>query len=529
MPKLTIDGREVQVDVGATILDAAQQLGIEIPTMCYLRGHDVTTSCMVCMVKIVGTGALVPSCGALAQDGMEVDTQSAEVREARKAALELLLSDHVGDCIGPCQVACPAHMDIPQMLRSIAAGDLTQAIATIKKDIALPAVLGRICPAPCEKVCRRAQHDSAVSICLLKRYTADADLASKAPYLPPCEPSRGKRVAVVGAGPAGLAAAYYLQQDGFECTVFDDHEQAGGMLRYAVPQEQLPRDVLAAEVARIEALGVRFQLHTRVGVSISMEQIRSQFDAVFVATGQLKPGDAESLSLNGADKLTVDTATYATQASGVFAGGDAVRRRKMTVRAVADGKEAAVSIRQFLTGARVTGPAKCFNSRMGKLLEGEMAVFLQSANPQDRSEPTGADGGFTADEAQAQASRCLHCDCRKPDACMLRRYARVYDARQSAYKAQRRLFAQLAQHPQVIYEAGKCIDCGICIQIASQAGEELGLTFVGRGFDMRVAVPFDATLAEGLRTVGEQCVLACPTGALSLNEQSTKEIQDDAT
>jgi ferredoxin len=516
MVKLTIDGRQVQVDAGATILDAARKLGIEIPTMCYLPGCDATTSCMVCVVRVARTGGLVPACGALAQDGMEIDTQSAEVLAARKAALELLLSDHVGDCMGPCQIACPAHMDIPRMLRAIAAGDLPQAIVTIKKDIALPAVLGRICPAPCESVCRRAQHDKAVSICLLKRYAADVDLAAKKPYRPECAPPNGKRVAIIGAGPAGLAAAYYLQQDGFACTIFDDHDEAGGMLRYAVPQEKSPREVLSAEIAQITALGVQLKLRTRVGVSVSMQEIRSQFDAVFVAVGPLKPGDAEALGLAASDKIAVDTATYATEVSGVFAGGDAVRRRKMAVRSVADGKEAAVSIRQFLTAVPVTGPEKSFNSRMGKLEDGEMTIFLESANPGGRREPAVAGQGFKDEQARAEAGRCLHCDCRKGAACLLRDYAEVYEAKQTKYKAERRRFARNTQHPQVIYEPGKCIDCGICIQVSAQEGERLGLAFVGRGFDMRVAVPFGAPLSEGLERVARKCAEACPTGALAL-------------
>ncbi len=515
MLKLTIDGRDVQVDAGVTILDAAQKLGITIPTMCYLSGHDATTSCMVCVVKVARSGALVPACGALAQEGMEVDTRSEEVLAARKAALELLLSDHVGDCVGPCQVGCPAHMDIPRMLRSIAVGDLGQAIATIKKDIALPAVLGRICPAPCENACRRAQHDKAVSICLLKRYAADADLASAKPYRPACAPRRGKRVAIIGAGPAGLAAAYYLQQDGFDCTVFDDHDEAGGMLRYAVPTEKLSRDVLAAEIALIAALGVQFRLRTRVGVTISMQEVRAQFDAVFVAVGVVETQDLASLQSHGSDRIVVDAATYATDMPGVFAGGDAVRRRKLAVRAVADGKEAAVSIRQFLTGAAVTGPEKSFNSRMGKLEEGEMAAFLEGANKQERCEPA-AGRGFTDEEARAEAARCLRCDCRKGDACLLRKHANDYDARQAKYKAARRPFIQQTQHPQIVFEPGKCIDCGICIQIAAEAGEALGLSFVGRGFDMRVAVPFAAPLTEGLKQAAEKCAQACPTGALAM-------------
>ncbi|MCX5646252.1 MAG: FAD-dependent oxidoreductase [Phycisphaerae bacterium] len=555
MPKITIDNREVEVAVGATVLDAAQKLGIPIPTMCYLRGHDATTSCMVCVVKLAGASGLVPACGTVARDGMRVESSSEEVREARRAALELLLSDHVGDCVGPCQMGCPAHMNIPQMIRQIAAGDLKAAIATVKQDIALPAVLGRICPAPCEKACRRKQHDEAVSICLLKRYVADVDLQSPSPYLPPRRENRGQRVAVIGAGPAGLAAAYYLQQDGFECTVFDDHDEPGGMLRCGVPETSLPRDVLAAEIAQIQKLGVTFRLGTRVGVAISMDELRRQFDAVFIGGGELKPTDAATFGVEmSPDGIKIDSQTHATNVPGVFAGGDAVRKRRLAVRAVADGKETAESIRQYLVGGSLKAeglgdgqavgwalahaddagavgqeqdglkpilqvqPGKTFNSRMGKLEDGEMEIFLQSVSPEPRRKPSGPGGGYTDEEARAESLRCLHCDCRKLEACLLRRHARAYDARQTRYRANRRRLVQRTEHPDVLYEPGKCIDCGICVQIASQAGEKLGLAFVGRGFDVRVAVPFDESLAEGLKVAAAQCVQACPTGALAFRD-----------
>ena len=302
MPRLFIDNREVEVDNGSTILDAAEKLGIEIPTMCFLKGRKPLTSCMVCVVKVEGLDNLVPACGTIAQDGMHVESDCDQVHQTRKAALELLLSDHVGDCLGPCQIICPARMNIPLMIRQIAAGKFRGAIATVKKDIALPAVLGRICPKPCERGCRRAVYDEAVSICLLKRYVADVDLQSAKPYLPACKPARDKRVAIVGAGPAGLSAAYYLSREGFGCTVFDDHKKPGGMLQYAVPQEQLPRDVLDKEIDLIEKLGVRFQGRTRIGDTLSIEDLRRDFDAVFVAVGQplrdqLKSGDAESMGL----------------------------------------------------------------------------------------------------------------------------------------------------------------------------------------------------------------------------------------
>ncbi len=516
MPKITIDGREAEVEAGATILDAAGKLGISIPTMCHLRGHEATTSCMVCVVKVAGMGGLVPACGTVVRDGMQVESDSEQVLDARKAALELLLSDHVGDCVGPCRMGCPARMNIPLMIRQIAAGQLPDAIATVKRDIALPAVLGRICPAPCEKVCRRKQHDEAVSICLLKRHVADIDLQSDPPYSPALSPKRGKRVAIIGAGPAGLAAAYYLQQDGFDCTIFDEREEPGGMLRYAVTERNLPRDVLNGEIAQIQKLGVTFRLRTRVGVAILLDEIREQFGAVFLATGELKAGDADALGIEvSPDGVKIDPRTGATSIPGVFAGGDVVRKRRLTVRAVADGKEAAESIRQSLAGERIIGPGKFFNSRMGKLDDAEMEKFLQSAGPQGRARPARPLDGFTRDEARKESLRCLHCDCGKPDSCLLRRYAQACDAKQTRYKADRRPFARNTQHPDVIYEPGKCIDCGICIQIASAHGEKLGLTFVGRGFDVRVAVPFGESLAEGLRVAAAECVKACPTGALA--------------
>jgi len=547
MPKLTIDEREVVVHNGATILDAAEKLGIEIPTMCFLTGHEATTSCMVCVVKVRDSDNLVPACGTIAEDGMRVQSNSEEVHQARKAALELLLSDHVGDCMGPCQVACPAHMNIPLMIRQISAGKLRDAIATVKRDIALPAVLGRICPKPCERVCRRAVFDEAVSICLLKRYVANVDLESADPHLPVCKPARGKQVAIVGAGPTGLAAAYYLQQEGYDCTVFDEHEEPGGMLRYAVSQQQLPRDVLEKEIALIKKLGVKFQGLTRIGTALSMDVLRRDFDAVFVAIGQLKPDDAGRIGLEtNQNGIAINAKTYEASLPGVFAGGDAVRNPRRfdlpaaascgarrsgkqerssggAVRAVADGKEAAVSISQYLSGQTVTGLTKPFNTRVGKLKDGEIERFVARVSQAPRVTPSQKDCGFTDAQACEEAARCLCCDCRKAENCKLRRYAQEYGARPGRYKGERRVFVQHLQHPDVVYEPGKCIDCGLCIKIAAGAGEELGLTFVGRGFDVRVAVPFDRSMAEALSHAANQCVAACPTGALAFKDRSQIE------
>ncbi|MGB2830278.1 MAG: glutamate synthase, partial [Phycisphaerae bacterium] len=203
----------------------------------------------------------------------------------------------------------------------------------------------------------------------------------------------------------------------------------------------------------------------------------------------------------------------------IFAAGDAVRKSRMAVRAVADGRAAAASAHQFLSGIPIAGPEVVFSTHIGKLLDGEMERFMAEASAAPRTSPSGGEAaGFGDDEVRAEALRCLHCDCRKPETCKLRLYARQYGARSGRYKNDRRLFEQRASHPDVIYEPGKCIACGLCVQVAERAREPLGLAFIGRGFDVRVNVPFGRSLAEGLQHVAAECVAACPTGALAMRK-----------
>lgn len=173
MIELTIDGRLLSVEAGTTVMDAALQLGITIPSMCHNGELPHFTSCMICLVKEQNSGRLFTSCSVRATSGMNIVTMDEEVREARKTALDLLLSDHTGDCEPPCQVTCPAHMDIPVMNHLLAEGRFADAYDVVIRDIALPSILGRICPAPCEGACRRNSLDEAVSICFLKMYAGD--------------------------------------------------------------------------------------------------------------------------------------------------------------------------------------------------------------------------------------------------------------------------------------------------------------------------------------------------------------------
>jgi len=166
MPKLLIDNREIEVPEGTTILDAAARLGIDIPTMCYLPSAGSGTSCMVCVVAISGNENLVPACATIAVDGMQVDTCGEEVLAARRTNLELLLSNHVGDCIAPCQMADPNKANIPAVIRHIAAGNSAAAAELLGGNLA------GIDGTKPQRACRRARQDEPVAIDLLLKYVA---------------------------------------------------------------------------------------------------------------------------------------------------------------------------------------------------------------------------------------------------------------------------------------------------------------------------------------------------------------------
>ncbi len=289
MVSLTIDGRQVSVEPGTTILGAAQWLGIRIPTMCHVPGIEPAASCFVCAVQIEGRRTLSPSCAMPVSEGMVVTTNSDDVRAARKMALELLLSDHAGECVAPCAARCPAGLNIPGFVHGIATGDHRESIEVIAERLALPGSLGRVCPRLCEQECHRCDLDQGLAIGSLHRYAADLDRAGAAPYVPPRARPGGKSVGIVGAGPAGLAAAYYLLQKGHDCTLYDAHSLPGGMLRYGIPAYRLPKDALDAEISTIRKLGAQFRMGSRWGEHFSLTGLRQQHQAVFVAIGAQRP------------------------------------------------------------------------------------------------------------------------------------------------------------------------------------------------------------------------------------------------
>ena len=257
--KLIINGKECVGQKGQTILEIANANGIFIPTLCHLAKVKNYGACGVCVVEGEGLPKLMRACSTVAADGWKINTESKRVVQARKVALELLMSDHDGDCKGPCHLGCPAHTDVQGYVKQIALGNDREAVRIIKDKIPLPASVGRVCPHPCENDCRRALVEQPLSIAYLKAFAADNDMKSGNPFTPAVAASTGKRVAIVGGGPAGLTAAYQLAVKGHGVTVYDMMPEMGGMLRYGIPEYRLPKAVLAAEVEAIAKLGVELK------------------------------------------------------------------------------------------------------------------------------------------------------------------------------------------------------------------------------------------------------------------------------
>lgn len=513
---LTVDGREVVVPAGATVLDAARKLGISIPTLCQADGLPPGTSCMVCVVEIEGIHRLVPSCAYPATAGLAIRTNTPAVQAVRRAAVELLMSEHTGDCEGPCRRACPANMDIPLMIRHLAAGHPAAALATVLRDIALPSILGRICPAPCEKACRRARIDKPVSICLLKRFSGD-----HGPRETPAAPASGRRVAIAGAGPAGLSAAFFLRRLGHTCEIFEERALPGGTLRDSIPGNRLPPDVLDREIESLRQTGVILHTGKALGRDVSLADLRAGFDAVILAIGIASVGKAMSLGIPVTDKgIEADRHTYLTPLRGVFAIGSVLRPLKMAVRAGADGKECALACDQFLRQLTVKGEPKRFNCVISNVTPPELQEMLRLVSRNDRVEPdAGLTAGLSGEATTAEARRCLHCDCRKAADCRLRDAVEQLGADARNYAGSGRHLIELMDHPNgLMFEPGKCIKCGLCIRKARSFSDVPGLTFIRRGYQSRVSPPTGETFVTAMGNHAAAIVAVCPTGALTLEK-----------
>ena len=305
--KIFIDNKEVIGQMGDTILAVARRAGVNIPTLCHDERVKAYGSCGICVVEEVGRPRLLRACSQAAADGMKILTSTHRVKETRKTVLELLLSDHTGDCRPPCMLACPAKTDCQGYVGLIANGEDKLAAELIRDKLPLASSLGRVCPHPCEDACRRELVEEPISIAHLKYFATDKFLDAK--YLPEPAADTDKKVAIIGGGPGGLSAAYYLRLKGHHVTIFEQMPEMGGMFRYGIPEYRLPRNILAKEAELIEGLGVTFKNNVKVGNDIQFEDLKKNYDAVIVAIGAWKstslrcPGEELEGVLGGIDFL----------------------------------------------------------------------------------------------------------------------------------------------------------------------------------------------------------------------------------
>lgn len=282
--RININNREFTANEGGTILSIALENGIEIPNLCYDQRMKPYGSCGMCVVEVDGFPKLVRACSTTAADGMIIKTDTPRTIAARKTALRLLASDHRGDCRPPCVGACPGHTDCQGYVGLVANGQYEEAIKLVKEVIPLPASIGRVCPHPCETACRRGKVEDAIAIADIKRFIGDIDIKNGT-YLPELKPASGKKVAVVGAGPAGITAAYFLAIKGHRVVIYENQPYPGGMLRYGIPEYRLPKEILDAEIDTLRKMGVEIKCNVKLGEDISVAYLRKTYDAVFIALG----------------------------------------------------------------------------------------------------------------------------------------------------------------------------------------------------------------------------------------------------
>ena len=271
----------------------------------------------------------------------------------------------------PCKAACPTHISVQGYVALIAAGKYKEALRLIKQENPFPSVCGRVCNHPCEEACMRGRVEQPIDIMHLKRFVADLDLNDATKYIPEIKEKKGKKVAVVGAGPAGLTCAYYLTIEGYDVTVYEKAPIPGGWMTLGIPEYRLPRDVLNAEIQTMTDMGVKILCNQEVGRDITLEQLRKDYDALFLGVGaQLSskldiPGEEMQGVIHGVDylkRVNLGEKVFLGEKVAVIGGGNVAmdatrsairlgakkatcvyRRRKEDMPALADEVEGAIA------------------------------------------------------------------------------------------------------------------------------------------------------------------------------------------
>lgn len=267
---------------------------------------------------------------------MVIITDNDELKAHRQERVAALASIHFGDCKAPCSLTCPGQINVQGYIAHIAKGQYAEAVRLVMEKNPLPFSVGRLCRRFCESRCRRVLLDAPIAINHLKRFAADWCMSNTIDLGIQSQPATGKKIAVIGGGPGGLSAAYYLAKNGHAVTIFEAEEELGGLLRYSIPEFKLPKKVLDYEIATILKLGIAVRCNHRLGQDVTLDELKNQFDAVLLTIGA---GIDQPLEIPGVDLPGVLPGLQSLRQYNV---GDTSQLRKGKTAAVIGGNNIAL-------------------------------------------------------------------------------------------------------------------------------------------------------------------------------------------
>jgi heterodisulfide reductase subunit A-like polyferredoxin len=323
--------------------------------------------------------------------------------------------------IPPCTATCPLHCNAQGYVALISQGKFKEALELVREKLPFPGILAYACSHPCEKECKRIEEDQPIPICQLKRFLVDHVKEPEFEFKPVVGNARlpdgqadlrSLRVAVIGAGPSGLVAAYDLRKMGYSVTLFESRDELGGLLTHGFPSYRLPRQVVEKDLSIINKIGIEIRLNTEVGKDISPATLLQSYDAIFIGVGMAGTQSMSHLfkglerTRNGS--IRVNPISLGTNLKGVFAGGDCVTGPGTIIESMAHGRKAAISIDRYLRGEDLMTARES---------EGRQTSPFQTTLPDSKREERevlpdmvkALGPGLTLEQAIEEAKRCLNC------------------------------------------------------------------------------------------------------------------------